>query len=325
MAMKLPAWARAAVGLLAVTLPVAPAAAYVRTLTGSKVPVQWPDACVTILADTGNPPAPLTSVLVEKAVRGAAAAWSYPTSTCTKLKLGVMTKAASNSPAEVDHVNHVAFRQQDWCHVPAGAEAVCYDKNTLAITSVTANKGTGDIVDADIEVNAVYFTWGDLLAKPTPGSQDLQTVLTHELGHLIGLDHTCNAAMGAVDNNGQTVPKCSSAPRSVQATIMYPSTVSASPIRRVLSSDELRAICEVYPKGTGVPCAAPPARDGGATDARTDAKVDARVAHADGGSGGSDDGGCGGSPSKTDAHRASVGLLPFTFALALGTRRRRRR
>jgi hypothetical protein len=51
-------------------------------------------------------------------------------------------------------------------------------------------RADGKVIEGDIEVNARYFTWTDLdLPAGDAGAHDRQTVLTHEMGHLIGVDH----------------------------------------------------------------------------------------------------------------------------------------
>lgn len=80
------------------------------------------------------------------------------------------------------------------------------------------------IVDADIEFNSVNYEWSD---NGQGGSIDLQSVATHEIGHLLGLDHT--DAIGAV---------------------MFP-TYSGGTSQRVLTSDDISGVCFLYPAAGG--------------------------------------------------------------------------
>jgi hypothetical protein len=103
---------------------------------------------------------------------------------------------------------------------------------TLAITLTTTANGPGaddkhgsksrsggQILDADILFNpAVHFT------TDGSGSDDLQTVATHEIGHFLGLDHS-----------------------AVVKAVMFP---FAPAVERALSYDDVAAISTLYPKSS---------------------------------------------------------------------------
>jgi len=174
-----------------------------------------------------------------------------------------------------DGHNRIIFRQNAWCREPAptdSSEPRCYDPSALAITTVFQLKNSGEILDADLEVNAVTFTWGDFVGKPDLmpyGSHDFQGAITHELGHVLGLEHTCyNAVYRAdgmlvsrpVDNLGNPVPDCGyEAPASVAEATMYVSVNSpqAEVGLRTLSPDDAQGVCEIYPYSAGYVCEAP--------------------------------------------------------------------
>jgi hypothetical protein len=132
----------------------------------------------------------------------------------------------------------------------------------LAITSVFQIKSTGEIVDADLEVNATRYTWGDFVGHPEQfefHTHDFQGAVTHEFGHVIGLDHTCyipgTRADGTpiprpTDNNGNPVPDCAADnPPSITQSTMYVSVAapSAEVELRSLSPDDVQGACEIYP------------------------------------------------------------------------------
>jgi hypothetical protein len=120
------------------------------------------------------------------------------------------------------NVNVVLFQDNDWKY--RGIDG------TLAKTSVTYNEQTGEIYDADIEVNAAFNT---VTITDEPGSvqYDLQAIMTHEVGHFIGIAHSADP--GAV---------------------MYASYAPGSTSQRDLADDDVDAVCSVYPPESGVVC-----------------------------------------------------------------------
>lgn len=235
-----------------------PADAYVRTTTRSGAALRWRGDCLGLVVHAGNPPPNLTPEVFLNAARAAAAAWSRPGVSCTELVLVVEGSDAAAANASHDRVNNVTFRRGRWCREPRDPSEPCYDASALAITTVTAQERDGVILDADIEVNAVNFTWDDIVARGSRGAQDIQNTLTHEFGHFIGLDHNCYGGGDQPrprDHDGQPVPDCTTAPPEVKRATMYAAVIRGDTTRRMLSEDDLRAVCDIYPAtGAGAAC-----------------------------------------------------------------------
>ncbi len=106
-----------------------------------------------------------------------------------------------------------------------------YDRLRVAVTTTSYNNETGEILDADMELNAVNYQFS---TTTTPGyvKWDVQSVVTHEVGHFLGLGHSKdpNATMRAKYGPGQLQ-------------------------LRTLQPDDIRGICSIYsaPVDTGFP------------------------------------------------------------------------
>jgi hypothetical protein len=258
-----PAWQLLVLGLASFCFGTSPAWAYVRELTSTGQPIAWQNPCVVMQLDLDTTPPVLTPDDVVAAATQAMATWSYPQIAGTDLRLSLTVESASLAKVGYDKKNVIVFRQDNWCREPglsvddAGTEMPdCYPSSALAVTSVFKNKKTGDILDADIEFNAVGHTWGDLVAQPTlatADTADFQNALTHELGHVVGLDHNCytgNDGPRPYDNTGAPAVNCygsAAAPPEVADATMYPSVLLSDTSRRTLTADDELGVCEIYP------------------------------------------------------------------------------
>jgi hypothetical protein len=290
--------------------PARPAGAYVRTVTDRLVPVHWARACVGITAHTANPPANLTPDLVLSAAQAAAAAWSYPDVSCTSWTLQVTSEATADAVVANDQKNNLVFRTSNWT----------YDPSALAITTVFAQQSDGLILDADVELNAAggRFRWGDLVANvgTEGGAEDLQNTLTHEFGHLLGLDHNCflpGTPARTMDNAGNPVPECDRSSAEVQQATMFAAVTRGDTERRTLAPDDQAGVCAIYP--------AAPIPDGG-PPAVSPACTNASVGGGDNGGGGLSSGGC--SLGARGAGGAAGFAVVTLAGLAFSARRRRR-
>ncbi len=127
------------------------------------------------------------------------------------------------------NANIIVFRDDDW--------TATRDPHALALTTVTYNRNTGEIYDADIEVNShiqLAGMRGISTSDVVPSdSFDLQSILTHEAGHFLGLAHS-DKPCSPSDHD------CPSMDAMYQA---------GSSDFRTLEPDDIDGICAIYPVG----------------------------------------------------------------------------
>jgi hypothetical protein len=224
-------WAGAAVALGGALFSAVPASAYCRGLT-----VAGPDPASTHECFGGGPGIfelfwrnrcvgyslqkdASKQITLEQATEVAAqafAAWSAvdcgggPPSIVAMDEGPVVCSVVEYSPnAPNQHV--IVFRDDAWP----------YDDpyNALALTKITYDAVTGEIVDADMEINSHDQT---IVATgpAAPPSYDLASILTHEAGHFLGLAHSVDTS-----------------------AVMY---TYYRPGSNVLTADDTAGICSIY-------------------------------------------------------------------------------
>jgi hypothetical protein len=120
------------------------------------------------------------------------------------------------------NANIIMFRDNDW-----DASGLSDSGSTLALTTLTFNLATGEIYDADIEINGEKpISAEDAIPSDT---YDLQSILTHEIGHFLGLAHS---AVPCTD---------------VDCPTMNALYTRGSADFRSLEADDVEGICAVYP------------------------------------------------------------------------------
>lgn len=186
---------------------------------------------------------------------------------------------------EGHNLNVILFQDDDWKY--RGIDG------TLAKTSVTYNDETGEIYDADIEVNAANNTV-TISDNQSKIEYDLQAILTHEVGHFIGIAHS---------------------PES--SAVMFASYSPGSTAQRTLTADDIDAVCAIYPPNSGVTCNSAP-RGGFSPSCDTDEKSGLCAVS----SVGTDDGKSATGPSTS---LAVMGFGVLAAALSRRTNRLRRR
>jgi Matrixin len=188
------------------------------------LPLFWKGACVGYSVNE-NASALVPFDEATRVIDAAFATWNAATCTATSTGVGI---TASNLGAvtcgEVRYnqngpnQNVVVFRDDKWPYSDPN--------NTLGLTTVTFNADTGEIYDADMEINASGKNLTTSTIVPANGF-DLLSVVTHEAGHFLGLAH-------AIDS---------------RAT-MYASYRPGTSALRTLTADDVAGLCEIYPSAT---------------------------------------------------------------------------
>lgn len=228
---------------------------YVRTgpTKGGKS-LYWESGCVFVNVDDAGTKE-VAGDLEFPVVDASIASWNTGAASCSYMQ--IVNEGRKALEVGRDNINLIKFRDQSWCR-PAGKDdpARCHPDSAAGITTATyvddpSSSRDGSIVDADVELNGVNFAIA--VNGITLGTQscqsELQNTLTHELGHLLGLEHTCLAPgdPDRTDDKGAPVPSCAAASLTVQDTTMFNYQVCGEVKKETLEADDLAAVCGIYP------------------------------------------------------------------------------
>ncbi len=206
-----------------IALSASPAAAYNVNLDSTGAPVRWPDGVVTLAVHEAPASFGVPRPQQLRAAERAAQTWSDALHGA--VEVAVVGAPGAGAPGYDEregarNASTVTFADGEWP----------YDERLLAVTVITIDVKRHAIVDADIVVRTDK-RW-DLLDhghEGGPRRHDLQNALTHELGHLVGLQHSVAAP----------------------EVVMYPGTVPGETQKRTLADDDRDGAAYLY--GGGVP------------------------------------------------------------------------
>jgi len=215
------------VALLALLLASPGTASAFDVATSSKgAPLHWAPGAVSFTLALDPGPDAIDVAAARDVAVASAATWQAALAS-TGLDVSIAAAPASAAPHAADGVNTVR-----WVLDAADPDR---EAGLLGRTFVAYHPATGELQDADVVLDAADFTW--TMTPGTCGNEyDLQSALTHELGHAIGLAH----AIG-----------------HPEAT-MFATGDACETGKRDLATDDLAGVAELY---------APPAAGGGCASA----------------------------------------------------------
>lgn len=216
----------------------------------------WESGCVFVTPDSAGTKA-IPGDQEFAVIQASIDTWNNAVAGCSYIQI----RSDPPRPVETgrDNVNVIKFRDQSWCQPAINDDAPrCHPDMAAGITTATyvddANSiRDGAIVDADIELNNKDFAIaidGQSL-NPLGCQADLQNTLTHELGHLLGLEHTCRT-MGdpeRVDDMNNAVPSCNAVAANPVYTepTMYNFQECGETKKSTLEQDDIDGVCGIYP------------------------------------------------------------------------------
>jgi hypothetical protein len=206
--------------------------------TTGGLPLHWGPRCVSYsVQEDGSPLRGISYDLADQIIGSALRKW-------TTVDCGGQPPTLEFWPTEPVHCNRHEynddapnanlwmFRDGAWPHDDEGW--------TLALTTITFNVRTGEIYDADVEINSHQHV---ITTDGADNTSDLASIVTHEAGHVVGLAHSLDSSAS-----------------------MFPAYTPGSTALRTLSDDDRLGVCDSYPADRGVEECDPVPRHGFSTE-----------------------------------------------------------
>lgn len=163
------------------------------------IALRWSTALGTSPATIVTQNAPDAAQLneIELVIQQSLSVWANVSgTTLTAASFAALTRTATQNACGADGVNSICFDQADAAFTPgvlAFTRVVTADRAGVQFGSSAASLEAGQILDADIYFNPsdsrTTFATPAALAS-APAAYDLESLLTHELGHLLGFSHS---------------------------------------------------------------------------------------------------------------------------------------
>ncbi len=195
------------------------------------VPLSWRNRCTNFSVFRGFIPQGMTLPDFDRYASEATGRWANAVcdphgrqSQYYRVEPGPTTLNPTGYNGESTNSNTISFR-------PRWNDDAIHRERAIAITIVTFDSITGEIYDADMELNQFHdktnptgfrFSTSAMPSQTERDTADLQTILTHEFGHFLGLSHS----------------------GSERAVMWFEAGLGEA--RRDLTSDDVAGICTVY-------------------------------------------------------------------------------
>jgi hypothetical protein len=150
---------------------------------------------VTVFTQNQTPTGSLNEI--EQVIQQSLSVWANVSGTSlTPASIAPLTRVTSSNACGSDGIDSICFDQPDMAFTPgilAFTRVITADQIGIQLGSGSPATEVGQILDADIYFNpgnslVTFATPAALSSHPT--SYDLESLLTHELGHTLGFSHS---------------------------------------------------------------------------------------------------------------------------------------
>jgi hypothetical protein len=222
--MRRAALARLGATLLLVAGSLNTGEAYLRqsTLVGeSRVPLRWSSRVITYAVSNASVPGVSVDAF-EAALQRAAQSWEAAPGSGIRFQYAGRTSA---QPLDLDGRNTIGFL------------SIPELEGVLGVTATLADAVSGEIVEADMFLNASY-DWS-VAGGGEEGAYDVESIALHELGHMLGLDHSALGYFEVRDGDARL---------AAAEAVMFPFAFDqGTTAGRVLKSDDIAGVAAIYP------------------------------------------------------------------------------